>query len=60
MSDEGIIQIHERQTSGKWNPAQGPALTRLLQSNTSLSDTEKTRLVSETLSIMRQCADPKN
>ncbi len=60
MSDEGIIQIHERQTSGKWNPAQGPALTRLLQSNTSLSEVEKTRLVSETLSIMRQCADPKN
>ena len=60
MSDEGIIQIHQRQTSGKWNPAQGPALTRLLQSNTSLSEVEKTRLVSETLSIMRQCADPKN
>ena len=59
MSDEGIIRIRERQTTGKWNPVQGPTLTRLLQSNTSLSKDEKHRLVSETLSIMRQCADPK-
>lgn len=59
MTDEGTIQIYERQIPAKWNPVQGPALTRLLQSNTSLSDPEKTQLVSDTVWIMRQCADPK-
>jgi hypothetical protein len=58
MSDEGTIRVHQREMSGRWKPVQGPALTRLLQSNTSLSGKEKDRLVSETLSIMRQCADP--
>lgn len=59
MNDEGIIQIGERKTSGNWNPVQGPVLTRFLGANTSLSNDEKNRLVSETLSIMRQCVDPK-
>ena len=59
MNDQGIIQIHERQTAGSWSPVQGPTLIRLLQSNRSLSDIEKDRLASETLSIMCQCANPK-
>ena len=58
MSEEGIIQIRNRDTQGRWNPVQGPALTRLLESHTALSTEEKERLVSETMGIMRQCADP--
>ena len=59
MNNKGIIQIHERDTQGKWKPAQGSTLTRFLQSNNSLSKTEKTRLVCEISSIMSKCSDPK-
>ena len=59
MTDEAIIQIGQRQTPGNWNPVQGPVLTRFLQSNSSLSDDEEERLVSETLLIMSQCSNPK-
>ena len=58
MSDEGMIRVHGRQTAGQWNPRQGTALTRLLESNTSLSADERERLSSETWSIMSQCVDP--
>ncbi|WP_170409946.1 Z1 domain-containing protein [Ruegeria atlantica] len=60
MGEEGFIHIRDRDIGNGWNPVQGPALTRLLESNTSLSEDEKSRLVSETVSIMRQCADPKS
>ena len=59
MTNEAIIQIGRRQTSGNWNPVQGSVLTRFLNSNSSLSDGEKERLISETLSIMSQCTNPK-
>ena len=59
MNDEGIIQISRRETGPEWSPVQGTVLTDLVSSNTSLSDGEKDNLVTETMAIMRQCADPK-
>ncbi len=46
-------------SSGKWSPVQGSALTDLLNSNDNLSDTEKERLVQETVSILSECAPPQ-
>ena len=59
MDNEGIIQISKRKPSGNWNPIQGDSLTRFLKSKAFLSENEEGRLVEETLSIMRQCKDPK-
>ena len=57
MTDEGIIQISQRETGDRWNPVQGPALTDLINS-TKLSEEEKNRLVTETVAIMQECANP--
>ncbi len=59
MNDEGIIKISRRETGAQWDPVQGTELTNLVSSNISLSDTEKESLVTETMAIMRSCADPK-
>jgi hypothetical protein len=61
MTDEpNVITISPSTagTSGKWSPVQGSALTDLLNSNDSLSEPEKERLVQETFSILSECAPP--
>lgn len=56
-----VIRITPNQidSEGQWSPEQGPVFTKMLNANTSLSDSEKDRLVQETESILKNCVTPK-
>ena len=60
-SDPTTIKVKagKKDADGKWSPTQGAAFTDLLNSNATLSDDEKERLVQETISIMSDCVQPE-